>query len=230
MKVRAVSSIGLAVFLVTLALATGFVPASAGLVEEPLLNEEPAPRPEAVSLARDILGSRYQTELPRTKEVRIVELPVTVLPDILVKIVLVLAIVLILTFVFNLFYSGGRLDQNEDDEGGNAAGDIDFSRLRVPDPDKLAAAGRFAEAIHALLLRSLVLISRRLDSSWPRSLTSREILRHGKLPAAARADLGQLIQRVEVHHFGGLEPVAADFSRCREIYARLAGDQAGGRK
>ena len=100
-------------------------------------------------------------------------------------------------------------------------GEVDFSRLKVPDPDLLARDGQFAEAIHALLLRSLVLVSRRLGLTWPRSLTSREILHQGALPGEAREQLLKLVQRVEVHHFGGLQPQAPDFQRCREIYDRL---------
>ena len=199
---------------------------------EPDIFAEPEQSPEAIAAVMDILDARYQTELPN----RVSEAPQTtrapgsgtVLPNIIVQIIIVLGIIIILVTIFNLFFGGGRHDSHPDDEALDAQGEVDFTKLKLADPDRLAASGRFAEAIHALLLRALVLISRRLDSHWPRSLTSREILRHGKLPGSAQSHLGQLIQRVEVHHFGGMEPVAADYSRCQEIYEKLRSDLSGG--
>ena len=195
--------------------------------DEFTLFDEPATNNQAVARAVEILGPRYQTELPEVEEVLVVQIPPARLPDIFSKIAMVLGAIIIVVLVFNLFYSPGRFDSLTGDRF-DTQGDIDFSRLKVPDPDRLAAAGQFAEAIHALLLRSLVLIARRLGSSWPRSLTSREILRHGKLPAEASLQLGQLVQRVEVHHFGGLEPAATDYTRCHEIYEKLADGLKGG--
>lgn len=187
----------------------------------PLIFAEPAPRGDAIETAVDLLGPRYQTELPQLKKVEIVPRPRAVLPDIFVKILMVLGVVVLFIVIMNLFYSRDGLGLDDDADLMNANGEIDFSRLQVGDPQQLAAAGRFNEAIHALLLRSLVLTAQRIDSSWPRSLTSREILRNRKLPEKARGHLGQLIHRVEVHHFGGLPPVQNDFTRCLEIYERL---------
>ncbi len=199
---------------------------------EPDIFAEPEQSPEAIAAVMDILDARYQTELPN----RVSAAPQTtraprsgtVLPNIIVQIIIVLGVIIILVTIFNLFFGGGRHDASLGDEALDAQGEVDFTKLKLADPDRLAASGRFAEAIHALLLRALVLISRRLDSHWPRSLTSREILRHGQLPGPARSHLGQLIQRVEVHHFGGLEPVATDYSRCQEIYEKLRADLNGG--
>lgn len=197
--------------------------------DEPYLLPEPALRPEAVARAGAILDGHYQTVLPQD-EPRVITVPPAgaLLPDIIVKIGMVLGGVILAVFLFSLFYTSGKSDNGAGDEPA-ALGEDDFARLQVPDPEQLAASGRFAEAIHALLLRALVLAARRLDLSWPRSLTSREILRGGQLPAGSRSLLGQLIQRVEVHHFGGQEPLAADFTRCREIYQRLAAELNGGR-
>jgi hypothetical protein len=214
-----------------LILLVGLAPLGAS-AEESEIHAEPEPSPESIATAMEILDARYQIELPN----RVSEVPETasvsgsgtVLPNIIVKIIMVLGAIIILVTIFNLFFGGARHHANPDDEALDAQGEVDFTKLKLADPDRLAASGRFAEAIHALLLRALVLISRRLDSSWPRSLTSREILRHGKLPGPAQSHLGQLIQRVEVHHFGGLEPVAADYSRCQEIYEKLRADLNGG--
>ena len=190
--------------------------ASNGLAQDDYIHfEEPETHPEAVTKAREILGSRYQTELPQIKEFSVPSGTPAMLPDVFVQIALVIGILLVVLFLFNAFYSGGKYDSSEDEEGLATGGPVDFSRLKVPDPDQLAKAGKFSEAIHALLLRSLVLISQRTKLAWPRSLTSREILRQGKIPDSARDKLGQLVKRVEVHHFGGMEPVDTDFARCK---------------
>jgi len=191
---------------------------------------EPAPaaRPEAFAAARSVLDARYQTELPTLEFVaQPAEPAAIVLPDYVVKILLVLGAVLVAVLILNAYYGSGRFDAGGDGQGDGAGGLPDFDALRLPDPEALAAAGRHAEAIHALLLRALVMTAGRLQAAWPRSLTSREILRHHALPAAARSHLGQLIERVEVHHFGGLEPAAADFRRCREVYDRLSASLEG---
>nr|MEE4269498.1 hypothetical protein [Candidatus Krumholzibacteria bacterium] len=175
-----------------------------------------------VAKAREVLGSRYQTSLPESR----VEVPeeirsIHVLPDIFSKIAMVLGVILISVLLMQAFYQGGKLGPDGAQGLVDSHGDVDFSRLKVPDPDLLARDGQFAEAIHALLLRSLVLVSRRLGLTWPQSLTSREILHQGALSGETRAQLLKLVQRVEVHHFGGLTPQAPDFQRCREIYDRL---------
>lgn len=184
---------------------------------------------EAVKQARAILDQDFQTELPRFEEREVLEIRAPhVLPDIFSQIAVVLGVILILIILFNIFYGGGHFASAGDDGSLAAGEDIDFSRLQVPDPELLAAQGRFAEAIHAVLLRSLVLISRRLGLAWPRSLTSREILRQGRLPTEARDQLGKLIHRVELHHFGGMPPAVSDYQRCHEIYDRLAHSLKGG--
>lgn len=223
--------------LVLAALGPGLAPAQTSApADDPELSllAEPPLRPEAVDQAVALLGGRYQTELPQFKlrpesGGALINPGGALLPDIIVKIGMVLGAVILAVFLFNMFYTSGKFDKGGHGDEPGELGEDDFARLQVPDPEQLAASGRFAEAIHALLLRALVLAARRLDLSWPRSLTSREILRRGKLPDGASSQLGQLIQRVEVHHFGGQEPVAEDFTRCREIYQRLSSELNGGR-
>ncbi len=203
--------------------------AAQGAASDPKIFDEPPARIDVIAKVVKNLDSRYQIELPNAgsltaesdRELVRREGTRAILPGIIVKIMMVIGAVIILVMIFNLFFGAGRFDAVSDDDLLDEQGDIDFTKLQMPDPEELAASGRFAEAIHAVLLRSLVLISRRIDAAWPRSLTSREILRHGKLPVTARGHLRQLIQRVEIHHFGGLEPAANDYSRCQEIYEKL---------
>jgi hypothetical protein len=92
----------------------------------------------------------------------------------------------------------------------------------LDDAEALARAGRFGEAIHALLLRTLEELMRRLDRPLPRSKTSREILAEVRLPEEARGALGHLVSAVEVSFFGGAEPGEGDYQACVERFRRFA--------
>ena len=90
------------------------------------------------------------------------------------------------------------------------------------DADALAGDGRFAEAIHVLLLRTIDDLRRRADRPVADSLTSREILAALEMPAAARAALSDLVSVVELTYFGGRRPARKHYARCRERYERFA--------
>jgi len=96
-------------------------------------------------------------------------------------------------------------------EPGAAPLDVPLEGARA-----LAAAGRYGEAIHALLLETLAALSR--ASRLAPSLTSREILARVTLPSRAREALAALVLAVEVSHFGGAEPGEADYSACVERF------------
>ena len=87
--------------------------------------------------------------------------------------------------------------------------------------DTLALEGSFAEAMHALLLQSVLELRRRLDISIAVSLTSREILHLVTLPPEGRAVFADIIGRVEISHFGTHEPDAADYLACRTSFETL---------
>ena len=90
------------------------------------------------------------------------------------------------------------------------------------DADELAAQGRFADAIHTLLLRTLhELASQHLVRVTP-SMTSREILARVALQGEARAALAGLIVAVEQTWFGDEVPSADDYQRCRAQFDRFA--------
>jgi hypothetical protein len=86
------------------------------------------------------------------------------------------------------------------------------------DPDGLARQGRFAEAIHALLLRAID----ELDAGRARpALTSRELLRRSRLGRDARDALGALVTAVEWGHFGAKPVGLADYEASLAAYRRL---------
>jgi hypothetical protein len=87
--------------------------------------------------------------------------------------------------------------------------------------DELARQGRIAEAMHALLLRSLIEVRRRLNVSFADSLTSREILKALSLPEVGKLSLADIIRRVEVVYFGEHPANEQDYAACRNSYERL---------
>jgi hypothetical protein len=96
--------------------------------------------------------------------------------------------------------------------------------------DQLAQQGRFAEAIHALLLQGLAEVRKRLGLRFADSLTSREIVRRGGLPAGAQQALRDIVERVERAYFGTHPTGAEDYRACRERYEALhQALHAGGR-
>ena len=99
--------------------------------------------------------------------------------------------------------------------------------LEVPlaSAEELAAAGRYAEAIHLLLLETLSALSR--AGRLAPSLTSREIAGRVLLSARAREALLGLVQAVEISRFGGSPADEPDYRACRErFHAFLANYRA----
>lgn len=92
-------------------------------------------------------------------------------------------------------------------------------RALLTDADRLAAAGRFAEAVHALLMRTIEALARRIPV--PRALTSREILDRARLPTEARQAFAELVAAVELTRFGGRGADAADYARCVACFDRI---------
>jgi hypothetical protein len=88
--------------------------------------------------------------------------------------------------------------------------------------DELAAAGRFVEAMHVLLLQGLADVRRSLDEQFADSLTSREILRSIRLSEAGRASLSDIVNRVEWSYFGRHPAALSDYVACRASFSSLA--------
>ena len=96
------------------------------------------------------------------------------------------------------------------------------ARSWLEEADALAAKGRFAEAIHHLLLRSIDDISRRRPRLVRPALTSRELSASDGMPAAARQLFAAIAGLVERSLFGGREVGQADWNQARTAYADFA--------
>lgn len=88
--------------------------------------------------------------------------------------------------------------------------------------DALAAEGRYAEAAHLLLMRSVEDIEQRKPRAIKVSLTTREIATAASLPEAARPAFRYIGQVVERSLFGGRPVDAKDFADCRRAYEDFA--------
>jgi hypothetical protein len=99
---------------------------------------------------------------------------------------------------------------------------VERARTLIEDADRLAAHGRFDDAVHLLLFRSI----EDIDARWPGqvrpALTSRDIAGLGQVPYAARLTFSGIARVVERSFFGGLSLGAADFATCRAAYEAFA--------
>lgn len=110
-----------------------------------------------------------------------------------------------------------------------AAGDVEAeeewrpgeapARAWLEEADALAGAGRYAEAIHHLLLRSVEDIARRRPRLVRPALTSRELAAAEALPAGARDIFSRIAATVERSLFGGRDVAPAEWSDARGAYA-----------
>ena len=88
--------------------------------------------------------------------------------------------------------------------------------------DQLAGEGRFLEAAHLLLLRSVEDIQKHRPKALLVSFTAREIALLPALPDAARSAFAGIARVVERGLFGGRPVDAEDFAACRAAYEAFA--------
>ena len=94
----------------------------------------------------------------------------------------------------------------------------------LADAERLAGAGQYGEAIHALLLACLEELRRRFDPGQPPSLTSREIARRLALNESAKAAFATIVAAAELSHFGEWNPGASDYGSCLESYRHITAE------
>lgn len=92
----------------------------------------------------------------------------------------------------------------------------------LDDADRLAAEGRFGEAAHLLLRRSVRQISDARPDWLTAASTAREIAVLPMLPEAGRSAFATIAARVERAVFALRDLDAADWAAAREAYANFA--------
>jgi hypothetical protein len=96
------------------------------------------------------------------------------------------------------------------------------ARSWLEEADALAREGRFAEAIHHLLFRSVEDIANRRPALVRPALTSRELAAAQAIPARARELFAAIARLVERSLFGGRAVNESDWLQAREAYAGFA--------
>ncbi len=91
----------------------------------------------------------------------------------------------------------------------------------LDDADQLAHEGRYAEAIHTLLLRTFQELARTSAVKVAASMTSREILARIPLLGDSRDALADLVLMVELTYFGDDVPGQPEWERCRSQFHRF---------
>jgi len=229
-----------ALLLHGLAAAGGGFLGVAGASSQTLPAEAPPGRasPAEVRAALEALrDSPIQWELPRPDR-RSFDLPwfssgLPLLSILLITLGVVAAVVLAF-FVASALRDRRRPAVVDPAAAEGRAPAVQLSEAPLERAEAEARAGRFAEAIHLLLLGTIEEIRASLGYEAHPSLTSREILRRAPLPAGADAPLGGIVREVEWSHFGERSAGEAEYRRCVEWHGELrracdAAAAAGGR-
>jgi hypothetical protein len=111
----------------------------------------------------------------------------------------------------------GARAQQEREEGEGAP----ESEAVLDDASRLAAEGRYGEAIHVLLLVAIRHLAERSRVALPPSRTSREIARLLPLGAESRPIFAELVRSVELSLFGGVPAGPEDYERSLERFRAL---------
>jgi hypothetical protein len=96
------------------------------------------------------------------------------------------------------------------------------ARSWLQEADALAGEGRFAEAIHHLLFRSVEDIARRRPALVRPALTSRELAAAQGIPGRARELFAGIARLVERSLFGGRPVAESDWLSARQAYSEFA--------
>lgn len=96
------------------------------------------------------------------------------------------------------------------------------ARSWLEEADELARQGRYADAVHRLLFRSIDDIARRRPALIRPALTSREIAGSKGIPARARDLFTSIAGLVERSLFGGRPVAERDWLDARQAYSDFA--------
>ncbi len=96
------------------------------------------------------------------------------------------------------------------------------ARALLSEADALAAQGRYAEAAHLLLFRSIEDIDNRRPNLVRPALTSRDIAGAPVLPAGPKSSFSKIVMMVERSLFGGRSLGEGEWRECRAAYEDFA--------
>ena len=114
-------------------------------------------------------------------------------------------------------------DKDEDmPEAPDYQPDAETARILLADAEKLAAQGKYEEAVHAILFRTIQDIQDKRPHHVKRSLTSREISRLPILSEKARKGFSMIGRLVENSFFGGGTLTEEDYTTSVATYKNFA--------
>ncbi|HEX4964919.1 MAG TPA: DUF4129 domain-containing protein [Thermoanaerobaculia bacterium] len=144
------------------------------------------------------------------------------LAQIVFIVLLVAALILFLGWLIQGLVARRRFSSPEGgttEEAAEAAGPQ--AEPELEDATRLAAEGRYGEAIHALLLAAIHHFASRARTVVQPSRTSRELVRLLPLGGDSRASFNELVRAVERTLFGGEEAGREDYERSLERFRSL---------
>lgn len=173
----------------------------------------PTPTPEWLKSLFDGIASFFQWSAPAAKPLLWLFVALVVL-FLLYQFVPAFA-----RWVDNLPFRRGAGDGDGEDMVGLA--EAGAARALLAEADALAAAGRFSEAVHLLLYRSVEDIEGRRPGLVKPAMTSRDLAAAGDLPTVARGAFSRIARAVEISLFGGRSIDEGAWNQCRSAYAEL---------
>ena len=111
----------------------------------------------------------------------------------------------------------GRVEVDEDWRPGEV-----IARTLLARADELAAAGRYSEAAHLLLYRSIEDVDERRPELIRKSLTARDIAGLPAIPERPRGAFSRIAMLVERGIFARRELAEPDWRECRTAYEEFA--------
>ena len=137
----------------------------------------------------------------------------------------VVGAVLAAMYVAQRLFPGALGDPPFEEPGAELSPALSDAPLR--DAQALAREGRFAEAIHVLLLRTFEQLLRRRGIALAPGWTSREVLERASYPGQAREALAGLVGAVETCTFAGRPASEEDYRLCADRFRHLAAALGG---
>lgn len=173
----------------------------------------PPPTPEWLKALFDGIGSFFQWSAPAAKPL---------LWIVAAAVVLVLLYYFVPAFARWVDDLPFRRKAGDDDAvDGIGLAEAGAARALLAEADALAAEGRFAEAVHLLLYRSVEDIEGRRPGLVKPAMTSRDLAEAHDLPPVARGAFSRIARAVEISLFGGRSIDAGAWEQCRTAYAEM---------
>jgi hypothetical protein len=144
-----------------------------------------------------------------------------VLGKALFLVLIAVALVLLVVWLAGAVLRRGSLVTDAPEEGGAPADEAPRREPTFDEAGKLAAEGRYAEAVHALLLTAIRHFAERSRVATEPSRTSRELVRLLPLGPETRKAFAELVRMVELSLFGGAAVGREDYERSLSRFQEL---------